>query len=300
MIVYHKNKEIDREQWDNCIRNSSCVKPYPYSWYLDIMSPGWEALVDDDYDSVFPIPAMGRFGIQYISTPSFLQHLGAFSPDKPTEKAIVEFLYYLPDFYRYVDLNIAQNVDPDGFKVTEKFNYELDLSKSYEKLREGFTAQCRKNIESAEKRSVLVSEISPDELIDAFILQKTKEMKEISARDFQKLKNLMNFCIKNKKGRILGVRGSRKKVIHGIFVIEIHGCRTIQFMVNTPKSREKHLEYFSVNELIRHNAGTKATLDLSGAGLVTEPSFSESFGAVKIPYYRVYRNRLLWPVRILK
>jgi uncharacterized protein Usg len=299
MIVYHKNQEIDREQWDNCIRNSSCIKPYPYSWYLDIMSPGWEALVDDDYDSVFPIPSAGRFGIEYISTPAFLQHLGAYSPDKPAEKAIVEFLYYLPDFYKYVDLNIAQNIDLDSFKVTEKINYEIDLSKPYEKLRERFSAQCMKNIEAAEKKSVLVTGISPDELIDLYILQKTKELKDIKPRDFQKLRNLMNFCIKNKKGRILGVRGARKKVIHGLFIIETKGCKTIQFMVNTPQGREKHLEYFSLNEIIKQSAGTKTTLDLSGA-MANELSFCESFGAEKRPYYRVYRNRLLWPVRILK
>ena len=68
MIVYHKNNEIDREQWDNCIKNSPGVKPYAYSWYLDIMAPGWEALVDDDYDSVFPVPGFSRFGIKYVAT----------------------------------------------------------------------------------------------------------------------------------------------------------------------------------------------------------------------------------------
>ena len=83
MIVYHKNNEIDREQWDNCIRILPGAKPYAYSWYLDIMAPGWQALVDDDYDSVFPVPGFSRFGIQYIATPVFLQQLGAFSPDKP-------------------------------------------------------------------------------------------------------------------------------------------------------------------------------------------------------------------------
>ena len=92
MIVYHKNGEIDRELWDNCIRNSAVARPYAYSWYLDIMAPGWEALVDDDYDSVFPVPSYIRFGVQYASTPSFIQQLGAFSPDKPASEAIIEFL----------------------------------------------------------------------------------------------------------------------------------------------------------------------------------------------------------------
>src|SRR5512136_2157781 len=100
MIVYLKNQEIDRAQWDTCIGLSQSTKPYAYSWYLDIMAPGWEALVDDDYDSVFPIPGFSKLGIQYVATPMFLQQLGAFSPDKPTGKAIVEFLEYLPDFYR--------------------------------------------------------------------------------------------------------------------------------------------------------------------------------------------------------
>ena len=104
MIVYHKNNEIDREQWDNCIKSSPGVKPYAYSWYLDIMAPGWQALVDDDYDSVFPIPCFSKFGIQYVATPIFLQQLGAFSPDKPASQAIIEFLDYMPDIYRLIDL----------------------------------------------------------------------------------------------------------------------------------------------------------------------------------------------------
>lgn len=31
MIVYHKNNEIDRKQWDNCIENSPGVKLYAYN-----------------------------------------------------------------------------------------------------------------------------------------------------------------------------------------------------------------------------------------------------------------------------
>jgi hypothetical protein len=30
MIVYHKNIEIDGEQWNNCIKNTPGVKPYAY------------------------------------------------------------------------------------------------------------------------------------------------------------------------------------------------------------------------------------------------------------------------------
>ncbi|MGA2407629.1 MAG: hypothetical protein ABSF81_12905 [Bacteroidales bacterium] len=40
MIVYLKNIEVDREQWDNCIKNTPGVKQHVYSWYNDITTPG--------------------------------------------------------------------------------------------------------------------------------------------------------------------------------------------------------------------------------------------------------------------
>jgi hypothetical protein len=301
MIVYHKNHEIDREQWDNCIRNSPGVKPYGYSWFLDIMAPGWEALVDDEYDSVFPIPCSQKFGVKYVATPVFLQQLGAYCPDKPSEKAIIEFLDFLPDFYKLIDLCIEQKIVFEGYKVTERVNYELDLSKSYEKIWNGFSQHCKRNIESASRKSPeIVTNVSPDELIDLFILNKGKEIESIKARDYQRLKNLMDFCLKNKKGTIYGVRGARKKLLFGMFVIETQGNRTMLFVVNTLPGREKRINYFVINELIKQNASTRNILDFAGSSIPSIASFMESFGAINIPFYRIYRNRLLWPVRMMK
>jgi hypothetical protein len=298
MIVYLKHNEIDREQWDNCIKNTPGAKPYAYSWYLDIMAPGWQALVDDDYDSVFPIPGFSRFGIQYISTPAFLQQLGAFSPDKPVSTAIGEFLDYMPDFFKLIDLCIGQKISTVGYKVSEKVNYELDLSKPYETIFNNFSDHCRKNIEiSARKCPELVSSIKPDEIINLFIQNNRKEINGIKIHDFQRLKNLMNFCIINKKGKLIGVRGARKKLIFGLFLVEIRGNKTILFVVNTPLSRERRIDYFVVNELIKNYSSTRTILDFAGSSIPSVASFIESFGSEKLPYYRLYRNRLFWPFR---
>jgi hypothetical protein len=301
MIVYHKNNEIDREQWDNCIKNTPGAKPYAYSWYLDIMAPGWQALVDDDYDSVFPVPGFRRFGIQYIATPVFLQQLGAFSPDKPVSQAIMEFLDYMPDFFKFIDLCIGQEIDKAGYKVSEKINFELDLSKPYETIFNNFSDHCRRNIEtSARKSPELVSDITPDEIIDLFIQNKGKDINGIKASDFQRLRNLMNFCIINKKGRVIGVREPRKKLIFGIFVVEIKGNKTILFVVNTPRSRERRIGYFAVNELIKNYSSTRTIIDFAGSSIPSVASFMESFGCMRVPFYRLYRNRLFWPARMFK
>ena len=301
MIVYHKNNEIDREQWDNCIRNSPGVNPYAYSWFLDLMAPGWQALVDDDYDSVFPVPGFNRFGIQYIATPVFLQQLGAFSPDKPASEAIVEFLDYMPDFFKLIDLCVGQKIENDRYKVTEKINFILDLSKPYETISDNFSNHCKRNIESSiKKKPELVSDITPEEIINLFLQNKGKEINDIKIRDYQRLKNLMNFCIKNKKGRIIGVRAARKRLIFGIFLVEIRGSKTILLVVNTPQSRERRIGYFVANELIKNYSSTRTILDFAGSSIPSIASFMESFGCVKVPYYRIYRNKLFWPVSMFK
>jgi hypothetical protein len=301
MIVYLKNSEIDREQWDNCILASQSRKPYAYSWYLDIMAPGWEALIDDDYDSVFPLPGFKRFGIKYIATPIFLQQLGAFSPDIPTENALLEFLDYMPEFYKLIDLCVGQKVTPRSFKVTEKSNYELDLNKTYETLWNNFHPKCRRDIEKASKKKIeMVHDITPSELIDLFILTKDKVAKNIKPRDFQRLNNLMEYCLRTNKGRIVGVRGTRKKVLFGLFIIETPGYINLFFRVNTNESRENRISYFAINEIIRDNASTDTILDFAGSSIPSIASFVESFGSVNYPYYRLYRNKLPWPIRMLK
>ena len=48
MVSYLRHNEIDKGKWDACIRLSENSLVYAYSWYLDIIHPGWEAMVKDD------------------------------------------------------------------------------------------------------------------------------------------------------------------------------------------------------------------------------------------------------------
>jgi hypothetical protein len=207
----------------------------------------------------------------------------------------------MPDFFKFIDLCVAQNITAEGYKVIERVNFELDLSKPYETILQNFSDHCRRNIKSSLKKNPeLITDITPDEIINVFINNKGKEISGIKIRDYQRLKTLMSFCIINKKGRLIGVRDGRKKLIFGIFLIEIPGIKTILFVANTHQSRERRISYFVVNELIKDFSSTKTRLDFAGSSIPSVASFYESFGCEKVPFYRIYRNKLIWPIRMLK
>ena len=44
-IRFLAHNQIDKKQWDRCVEESANGLIYAYSFYLDQMSPGWNAIV---------------------------------------------------------------------------------------------------------------------------------------------------------------------------------------------------------------------------------------------------------------
>ena len=86
MIRYLKNHEIDMLKWDNCIAHSFNGNVFGYSWFLDVVSHGWEALVEDNYVRVMPLTTVRKNFITSIHQPDFAQQLGIYSVLKPLRK----------------------------------------------------------------------------------------------------------------------------------------------------------------------------------------------------------------------
>jgi hypothetical protein len=301
MIEYLRHNEIDKVKWDICVGNTPTCKPYGYSWYLDIMAPGWEALVDDDYDSVFPVPAFRKYGLYYIATPVFLQQLGIFSPDNDVKVKLNEYLEFMPDFYRLVDLSIAQPSDDSGFRVVTKDNYELSLADDYSRLRENYSTDCRRNIKLAAETGQKIEEISdPGEVINLFRNNKGRGLKGVKERDYQKLRKLMLFALERGKGRLIGVRNSEKQLIYGLFMVIVPGSVTLLFTATSEESREKRTGYQVIDSIIMEFSNSNMILDFAGSSIPSIADYNRSFGGVRTPYYRIYRNRLPWPVKMFK
>jgi hypothetical protein len=207
----------------------------------------------------------------------------------------------MPEFYRLIDLCVGQEIRHTDFEVTARVNFVLDLSPAYEKLYENFSRNCKRNIEtSLEKRQDLSMDIKPSEVTGLFRKNKGKELREIKQRDYNRLENLMDYCFNSNRGRIVGVRNDNGKLIYGLFYIFLNGNKTMIFLANTPESHERRTGYYVYNELIKESAGTGAQFDFAGSSIPSIARFMESFGSKSFHYYRIYRNRLPWPLRYFK
>src|ERR1035437_6508133 len=148
MISYLKDNGINKKKWDNCIDNSTHNLIYAYSWYLDIVSPKWEALVEGDYKSVMPLTGNKKYGINYLFPPYFAQQLGVFSNEKVSQAKVEEFLNAIPPHYKFLEINLNKlnTFELPEFHVKKNINIELSLNLPYELLRKNFSEDTKRNI----------------------------------------------------------------------------------------------------------------------------------------------------------
>ncbi|RLD62641.1 MAG: hypothetical protein DRJ01_05795, partial [Bacteroidetes bacterium] len=157
-IIHLKHNEIDKLKWDKCIIRSYNGIIYAFSWYLDVISSDWEALIVGDYDIIFPIIPKQKFFINYLYQPLFTQQLGVFSYKKLNSKIIEEFINAIPKKYIFfeINLNTFNNISNNKYKITQKVTHELDLIRPHEKLVQNYSTNTKRNINKAKKNDLKV------------------------------------------------------------------------------------------------------------------------------------------------
>ena len=163
-ILHLPHSKIDKLKWNQCISSASNYLPYAYSWYLDVVSPGWNAMVSEDYSFVFPLTHRRKLGFTYLYQPMFTQQLGLFSKYPIEEKFVLTFLYNIPTSYKFIEINLneANTFDLSEELADRKKNLLLNLNKSYEEIYSGYSENHKRNLKKAVKNNFkIVREPSP-------------------------------------------------------------------------------------------------------------------------------------------
>ena len=300
MIRFLQHDSINKPQWDECISGAVNGNLYAYSWYLDIVSPDWCALVEDDYQKVFPLPVSSRAGLRYVMQPYFTQQLGLYYQSMLTEGKLIEFLNCIPPEFRYIDINLnTSNKINSSVNASDMTNLELDLISEYDEIASGYQNNLQRNLKRAYQNKLsIVKNVRPEDIISLFRANKGQELKHLNDTQYTIIQHIAYESIHKGTTEIWGAYDEFNQLVAGILWITSHSKAIFLFSALSESGKKLNAMPWLIDAFIRKNAGKPLTLDFEGSNNDGLARFYSSFGAKKVIYQRYERNLLPLPLRI--
>jgi hypothetical protein len=293
MIRFLQNSEIDRVAWDKCISESRQGLIYGLSWYLDLVSPGWCGLEDEDYSAVMPLPVKKKYGIPYIIQPLYTQQLGVFSENEIPPEKTGEFINAIPSQYKYIALNLnyANSFSKGIASPGMNSNFELALEPSYEYLEAEYSKNTHRNIQKAAGLNIRFDG-SAEELIRLKTENTAKNRKRIAS---QKILDYVSAVMERGSGFVCTASADGKTCAAVFF---LHHQKRIYYLIPVSDSRgkEKKAMFAIIDLVIQKFAGSSMILDFEGSNIPGLARFFEGFGAVNHAYPVLKINRMPFPL----
>ncbi|PLX09576.1 MAG: hypothetical protein C0596_03345 [Marinilabiliales bacterium] len=291
-IKHLKHTDISKKDWDKTILNSKYGTVYAMSLYLDIVSQGWEALVNEDYSILMPLPVKTKYGFKYLTQPFYSQQLGVFSKNEIDELVFNQFMKSISyKFYR-LQLNRA-----NCFSFTKevlKPNYVLELNKSYEVIQSKYGQNCKRNLKKSVKEKQKPGDnISPDVFLN--FVETNLVFKPIKGV-MPVLKSIIRESFKNGSGKIISVvDDTSDEILAAVFLLSWKN----RFYYLMPASSEKgkifNSMFFLVDQFIQQYAASDKIIDFEGSSIEGVARFYKGFGAQAEYYPVLNQNNLVFP-----
>lgn len=299
-------EQIDAQTWDNHIHHSQQCVIYALSWYLDIVSSQWEALVwpsAGDFSIAMPLSVRRKFGKRVLYQPLFCQYLGIFSKHELNAAQCEAFLQALTARFPYIS---HYTFNPENFAVmnmlclrsieSEVFQtHWLHLERPYAALYAGYSRDRRTNLKRSRDWKVVESD-DFEPLIALFAENHAAGIGKIHADAYRILRRLGEACIKNARGRLMYAH-TGGDMCAGILLTHYHARTIYLFNAADNAGRKGNARAVMLDAYFRDNAGTKSVFDFESPQNESIAAYYAGFGAIAMPFYCIRRNALPFPFR---
>jgi hypothetical protein len=293
LITYLRQRQIDKIKWDECIDKSINGLIYAHSWYLDIVSPGWEALIENDYESVMPLPQIRKYFLPCLIRPNFAQQLGIFSKNAVSQEKVRVFIDNIPWKFLWQDFNLnSQNPLPEIKNISKLQNYELSLNPDYKELCKGYNENTYRNIKKAVQAGI-TCEIK-NEPHTFFELFKIFTRLNVSDKALTQLHSILDCSIQFNYGEIAFAVNSNRDIIAGALYV-LYKERIIYLIsFNSAEGQQSSAIFLIMDSMIKRYASQSIIFDFEGSMIPGIARFFAGFGAKQINYPRYQRKLVSW------
>lgn len=295
-INYLTYEQIDLKKWDQCIKRAVNGSIFGYSWFLNIVSPGWGALVDENYENVMPITYQTWLGIKLMLQPCFAPNLGVYCSNVLDKETVTAFIEKIPEDFRYVNIRLNKHNRYTGAKpkILDGVHYELDLIEDYYKIRSRYSKPvCLALSESAEKKITIVPGLNSISLTRLIVSSSHFPNRWLFHKRYKHLSSLVSTAVRYRIGKVYGAYTPNNQLCAAAFFIWSHQRATLLALAVTKKGRSVHALEAIIDEFIRTHAEESMTLRFDYATRSKFESIYKGFGAKAFGFIgiRVFR---LW------
>jgi hypothetical protein len=299
-IHYLRQEAIDKHKWDGCVGGAFNHLIYAYSAYLDIMAPGWDALVLNDYEAVMPLPRKNKSGFSYLFQPPITPTLGIFG-NAITEELAGCFLAAIPAVFKLWDISLNHfNPLPHSpaYPVYPRNNFVLALNKPYGEIQKGYHLNIKRNISKAISSGCIVKKGVPIDVIIRVAEREFPRFAKVESSFFERVRALYlyyggqgeTYCVLNDKG---------ENMASAAFLLS-QGRACYWLVGNDPGGREYGASSLLLDAFIRDHSDKDILLDFEGSDDKGVADFYKKFGSMAEPYTTIYYNKLPFPFRLFK
>ncbi|MCS6824483.1 MAG: GNAT family N-acetyltransferase [Cytophagaceae bacterium] len=293
MIRYLSHNEIDKAKWDSCVERSPVGLPYAYSWYLDIVAPGWSALIKNDYDAMMPLCTGRKFFISYVYPPYFAQQLGLIQPDHHDPQLCNDFLNEAAKKFSYIEMKVNYLDYPynSRYKIIENTNYILPLSENYDALKKRYSRGIRNNINQMDKCLKIRDITHAEDIINLFRHNRGNRYKNLGNADYERMKKLLHTVCLRLRGIMWGAFADNR-LCAAVFFTEYKNRYIMNLSAVNEEGKKYRAMTLLIDTFIKNKSGSHSILDFEGSNDPLVGRFYKGFGSQCSNYKTVIINRL--------
>ncbi|MCB9224872.1 MAG: GNAT family N-acetyltransferase [Crocinitomicaceae bacterium] len=281
-MKFLSSEQIDKQKWDAKVLQSDIENVFCYSWYLDAVCDHWGALVEDDYNTIVPIPYTNKLGVKQVIQPPFTRELDIFGKGFQWSDVLTELKSNFKSIvFRNSSDQIANN-------ATERTHQYLDL----ENIK--YSTNANRLIKKAQVY-LYENGTHPKRLIDLFKGTAWTKIDSISEDDLNKLENLMSAGLKNGQGELIEVYDNGILIAAGYFLLDKKRVTYLKG-ASTDEGKKGGAMFGLMDVAIqKYKQSGYQTFDFGGSDVENVANFYKKFGASDRSYYNYsIENLPLW------
>lgn len=264
------------------------------------MSPGWEALVKGDYESVMPLTWSKKYGFSYLHQPFCTAQSGV-AGAVGQDTLVDEFLSAIPARFKLVDILLQESNKPVKYAAycKSRINQLVDLKQDYAAIRSGYHRLAKRMISRATEAGLVVEENAAIGSSISFYRQHYGSTVKGSDKDYRKLISL--FEAAGAQHKVLTLTVKKEHRLLGIYIL-LYDHRAVYSVIggSAAEGKKNGAFYLLTDHAIQHFAGSGRVFRFEGSDIPGIAQFNNQFGAQPVHYPHLKINRLPFPVRFLK